>query len=324
MNILVIGGSYFFGRWFVQLAHKTHNITVLNRGTIPINLPGVKEIVCDRHDVSHNINYNITSNINSNINLEGLMEKYDTIVDFCAYNAGDIKQIIEKFGSKGARYFYISTVDVYEPGIEIKPCTTTKPCITSKTSITEDTPFKSTFPEGPEGEYISGKVSLEYELRQECDKHGLKGISIRPAILYGPANYAPRESVYFDWLAQAGQIYSPSDATGYFQMIFVGDAVRGLIKLIETDTDDLQDAYNFCTSEVLDYSGFEDELAKAIGVDMIDKVKASVEEILKADIPLPFPLTESESQVYSGDRFESLGVPKTSLAEGLRKCYSIR
>ena len=33
MNLLVIGGSYFYGRVFVMEAVKEHTVTVLNRGT---------------------------------------------------------------------------------------------------------------------------------------------------------------------------------------------------------------------------------------------------------------------------------------------------
>jgi len=33
MNLLVIGGSYFYGRVFVMEAAGDHQITLLNRGT---------------------------------------------------------------------------------------------------------------------------------------------------------------------------------------------------------------------------------------------------------------------------------------------------
>ena len=33
MNLLVIGGSYFYGRVLVMEAVKEHTVTVLNRGT---------------------------------------------------------------------------------------------------------------------------------------------------------------------------------------------------------------------------------------------------------------------------------------------------
>ena len=48
MKILVIGGSYFFGRVFVMLAAKEHNVTVVNRGTCSVAELGAKQIKGDR------------------------------------------------------------------------------------------------------------------------------------------------------------------------------------------------------------------------------------------------------------------------------------
>ena len=50
MQILVLGGSYFYGRVFTMLAAKKHEITVLNRGTYSMESFGVKQIKGDRHD----------------------------------------------------------------------------------------------------------------------------------------------------------------------------------------------------------------------------------------------------------------------------------
>lgn len=47
MKILVIGGSYFYGRVFVMQAVKEHDITVLNRGTYSMENLGVKQIKGD-------------------------------------------------------------------------------------------------------------------------------------------------------------------------------------------------------------------------------------------------------------------------------------
>ena len=41
MNLLVIGGSYFYGRVFVMEAVKEHTVTVLNRGTYSMKEFGV-------------------------------------------------------------------------------------------------------------------------------------------------------------------------------------------------------------------------------------------------------------------------------------------
>ena len=75
-NILVLGGSYFVGRVFVEELLKTdsYKVYVLNRGTIPMRREEVTEIVCDRHDRD---------------GMKRLLPDVDwcAIVDFCAYTA---------------------------------------------------------------------------------------------------------------------------------------------------------------------------------------------------------------------------------------------
>ena len=50
MKILVIGGSYFYGRVFVMEAVKEHEVTVVNRGTYSMEKMGVTQITGDRGD----------------------------------------------------------------------------------------------------------------------------------------------------------------------------------------------------------------------------------------------------------------------------------
>ena len=47
MKLLVIGGSYFYGRVFVMEAAKAHEITVWNRGTYSMEAFGVRQIRAD-------------------------------------------------------------------------------------------------------------------------------------------------------------------------------------------------------------------------------------------------------------------------------------
>ena len=101
MNLLVIGGSYFYGRVFVMEAVKEHTVTVLNRGTYSMQEFGVKEIRGDRHDGAV---------------LAQCSEAYDAVIDFCAYEAGDVELAVRKITGQIGQYVLISTVDAYERG----------------------------------------------------------------------------------------------------------------------------------------------------------------------------------------------------------------
>lgn len=79
MKILVIGGSYFFGRVFVMLAAKEHDVTVVNRGTCSVAELGAKQIKGDRKEEGV---------------WKSIEDDYDCVVDFCAYEKGDIARVL--------------------------------------------------------------------------------------------------------------------------------------------------------------------------------------------------------------------------------------
>ena len=105
MKILVIGGTYFLGREFARLAGEENEIYFINRGS---RLPELSEkerehtFVMDRHDVE------TLSRIR--------LGEIDVVVDFCAYQAGDIRTVCDNLGSSIKQYIFISTTDVYRRG----------------------------------------------------------------------------------------------------------------------------------------------------------------------------------------------------------------
>lgn len=290
MKILVIGGSYFFGRWFVQFAYQNNDVTVLNRGNIPIGVPGITEWKCDRHDVDNLRLYAGTH--------------FDCVVDFCAYRPGDIKLICDIFDFD--RYIFISTVDVYKKG--------------TSNFIDEESVLEDMQLIGDVGEYINGKVSLEKELIECCTAKNSEYISVRPGIIYGPANYAPRESMYFEWIKNDGRVIKPKDSTGTFQFIYVKDAVLGIIKLCEMR--DVYSSYNFCNKDDDTYESFHEALKQASIFDY-EEISLELADILANEVMLPFPITKSESEHYCTKRFEELGIETTPLHEGLMKSFAV-
>ena len=278
------------------MTHKEHELTLLNRGNIKTGLSDVTELVCDRHDRD---------------GLKALLQPtadYDVVVDFCAYEKGDIDSMIDSLkGDKLPRYLFISTVDVYKKG--------------NAEPVKEDSALADEYGEGPQADYIRGKVTLEHELMEAHHKLGMKTVSVRPCVLYGPLNYAPREKIYFEWIKKAGQIVHPTDADGYWQMIYAGDAARALKKLCELPDEEICEAYNFCTPDRITYDVFEEAL-KSLGVPF-EKADISVSEAEAGNIPLPFPLEAEGSAFYSAERYESLLREHTPLEEGLARSFTV-
>ena len=291
MKILVIGGSYFYGRVFVMLAAKEHDVTVINRGTYSMESLGVKQIRGDRKDE----------------NLwRSIREDYDVIVDFCAYEKGDIARVVRNLPGNISQYIFISTVDVYERGI--------------KGLKEEETPLETRSFPGEAGSYIAGKVALEREIAEECSARNINYTVLRPAILYGPYNYAPRESAYIQIMVQNHVLPHIMDAAGQFQFVYVKDAAGAILKCL-LNTDAYGQAYNLSQDEILTYDHFFEALRKASDVE-VRELPLTCEEAIAQGIPLPFSVMEAESELYSNEKSKKeLGMSYTGFAEGMARTY---
>lgn len=289
MKILVLGGSYFLGKYFVNMARDIHQITVFNRGNRALDGEDILQVVGDRHDASA-------------LQSLGRM-KFDAIVDFCAYEEGDIASVFEALGGNVKQYIFISTCDVYEHG--------------TGRLMDETTTMESIRFPGERGDYISGKVALEKELDECGKKYDVSVTSIRPAMIYGPDNYAPRESLYFKWIYEKGEIIHPSDATGEFQFTFVGDVSRAVLAALGNE-EAYNQAYNLATTEIDTYDYFADALEQVLQKPL-KKQMLSVNEIAKQKIQLPFPLILEISNCYDGRKALSLIGQYTDLVSGLEE-----
>lgn len=294
MKILVLGGSYFLGKTFVNLFCREHEITVLNRGnrknayTYP---KLVKHIVCDRHALKESTFGDRT---------------YDAVVDFCAYEPGDIESTAKCLQGRIKQYIFVSTCDVYKRGTGAE---------TDESGELEYTVFG-----GEEGQYIAGKVALEQELLSCAGEYGFGYASVRPAIIYGPENYAPRDKMFFNWIDSAGQILYPVNATGSFQMVYVEDVARCIGLLIGNEAA-CNKNFNICGEGRVTYESYAAALAEATGVDFT-KVEITVEEIGQRGIPLPYPLTEAETEYYTTSSEVLQDYSFKPLAEGMKAAYA--
>lgn len=287
MKILVIGGTYFLGKTFTMLAYQKHELYLLNRGNQPFDDEYIVEYAMDRRDAQ------AISMIPE--------EHFDVIVDFCAYRKGDIQFIFEHLKAGFDQYIFISTVDVYKRGTGLK---------LDETAELETRDFG-----GEAGAYILGKVALEQELKECANARKVAYTSIRPAFIYGPDNYAPREDIYFKWILTAGQIIHPYDATGEFQTVFVLDVAKAILAACG-NTIAYNKEYNICGNEMMDYESYADLLENVTGLTF-EKMELSVADVVAKQIPLPFPLTKEESEHYDGTRAEELGFDYTPIEEGM-------
>ncbi|MDE6387177.1 MAG: NAD-dependent epimerase/dehydratase family protein [Lachnospiraceae bacterium] len=299
MNILVIGGSYFYGRVFVMEAvreHGEYDITVLNRGTYSMEEYGVSQIRGDRHDV--------------NI-IKACKGDFDAVVDFCAYEAGDVSGMIENLTGRIGQYILISTVDAYERE-------------SGKVRTEKDALEHRVFT-GEAGAYIAGKVAVEEELRRVCQEQNIPYTVLRPAILYGPYNYAPRESAYIQMMIVNHVLPHFIDAEGRFQFVYIKDAAQAIIRTLGNEKAFGQ-AYNLCQDEVVTYDSFFQTLKKVAEPEVVEElqeVSITVDSAMAQQVPVPFPATVQETMLCSNEKSKrDLGMEYTDFEEGMRRTYN--
>lgn len=293
MKILVIGGTYFLGRVFTMVAaRENHQLFLLNRGTYSMNMPLVTEYHLDRHDIEA---------------LKKLPpQEYDAIVDFCAYFPKDVENLLNNIPGKVKQYIYISTCDVYKRNIEgLKD---------------EKTELLDVCYPGEAGAYMYNKMLLEKETEEVCKRLAIAYNSIRPAIIYGPYNYAPRESMFIKWIVEGQPLPYPVDAEGKFQFVYVKDVANAVLSLIGNEKAYNQ-AFNLCNSEIMDYGKFFEVLKKVSDRPFSTK-EITVNQILEQNIPLPFPLTKEETELYDGSKIETESdFLYTSFDDGMKKTF---
>lgn len=293
MKLLVIGGSYFYGRVFVMEAAKEHDVTVWNRGTYSMEAFGVRQIRGDRHEQT-----------------AGCGEDYDAVIDFCAYAPGDVKDTFRLLTGNIGQYLFISTVDVYERGASVVKG--------------EDAPLEERSISGEAGAYIAGKVALERETAKVCSARGIPYTVLRPAILYGPYNYAPRESAYIQMLLQNHALPQFTDAQGRFQFVYVRDAAQAVLKCLGNERTYGQ-AYNLCQDQILTYESFFDALKEAAQPEDLEglvEVPLTVDQAMSQGVPVPFPATAAETHLCDNVKGKTeLGLSYTDFKEGMRRTY---
>ncbi len=293
MKLLVIGGSYFYGRVFVMEAAKENAVTVWNRGTYSMADFGVRQIAGDRHERT-----------------AACDEDWDAVIDFCAYTAGDIRNTVGNMTGKIRQYLLISTVDVYERN----------PAMVK----TEDSPLEDRVFAGEAGAYIAGKTALEREIIEVCGAKEIPYTVLRPAILYGPYNYAPRESAYIQMLLQNHALPRFTDADGKFQFVYVKDAALAVLKCLGNEKAYGQ-AFNLCQDQTLTYESFFETLKQTAAPEDLEglaEVPLTVEQAAAQGVPVPFPATAAETHLCDNTKGKAeLGLTYTDFTEGMRRTY---
>ncbi|MFN2488531.1 MAG: NAD-dependent epimerase/dehydratase family protein [Actinomycetota bacterium] len=206
MRILVIGGTQFVGRAFVEhAAGRGHEVSLFHRGaTEPEGLPAVEHLHGDRDGGLH------------------VLEKqtWDAALDTCAYTPRAVTHVASVLRDRIGHYALVSSLSVHPED--------------APPGATEDSPtYGPPFPETEEvteETYGPLKVASEQEaLRAFSGRY----LIVRPGYIVGPHDPTDRFTFYVRRAASGGEMLAPGPPDAPLQVVDVRDVAAFMLERIE-------------------------------------------------------------------------------------------
>jgi 2'-hydroxyisoflavone reductase len=194
MTILVLGGTVFLGRHFVEAAlTRGHELTLFHRGRHGADLfPDVRHVLGDRDG-----------------GLDALDGRsFDAVVDCCGYVPRVVRQSAQALAGRVGSYLFVSTISVYPESAEGP--NERSAVIELEDPTTEDIPAF----------YGGLKALCEREVQEAF---GERGLIVRPGLIVGPFDPSNRFTYWVDRLARGGEVLVPNRPDQPMQLIDARD-----------------------------------------------------------------------------------------------------
>ncbi|QSV54154.1 MAG: NAD-dependent epimerase/dehydratase family protein [Dolichospermum sp. UKL201] len=226
MRILVIGGTRFIGVYLTQLLIKDgHEVVLFNRGNHAAPA-GVGQIIGDR---TH------STQLQEKLGLES----FDVIFDDNGRELTDTQPLAEIFQGRVKHFVYMSSAGVY---------------------------LKSDQMPHLEGDAVDPKSRHKgkHETEAYLKQLGIPFTSIRPTYIYGPQNYNPLESWFFDRIVRDRPICIPGNGMHITQLGHVWDLAQAMTQIIGNDQA-IGQIYNISGDRFVTFDGLARACAVAAG-----------------------------------------------------------
>ncbi|WP_264446944.1 SDR family oxidoreductase [Bacillus cereus] len=214
MKILILGGTRFLGRAFVDEALKRgHEVTLFNRGTNKEIFPEVEQLIGDRNgDV---------------LSLEN--RKWDVVVDTCGFSPHHIRNVGEVLKDNIEHYIFISSLSVYKDWIPHH--------------IKEDYTLQPEPPADQIKAVENGEISpFEHygALKVLCEKEAEKYwpgrvLHVRAGLLSGIFDYTDRLPYWIQRVAKGGNVLVPGRKDRPVQLVDIKDVASFGLNMAENN-----------------------------------------------------------------------------------------
>ena len=260
-DALILGGTRNLGHvTAVALLEAGHNVSVMNRGVTPDELPpDVHRLRGDRTD-SNQMRRAISG------------RDFDLVLDTTTYTGADARSAIDIFQGHVRRYVFVSTGQVYlvREGIS-RP-------------FREESYDGPVMPEPPRASedydswaYGAWKRDAEDEFAAAFARDAFPVTTIRLPMVASERDHYGRIQAYVARLLDANAILVPDERGLPLRHVYVGDVARLIVQLTES-RDGLGRTYNISCGESMSLSEFLEMLAAVVQCPL------NVESIPRVDL----------------------------------------
>jgi 2'-hydroxyisoflavone reductase len=211
MKILVLGGSRFLGRTFVEAAlEKNHEVTIFNRGNQNDGLEDVEIITGDR-----------------NSDLKGLENRYwDAVLDTSGFVPSGVQNTTNLLKDRVQHYTFISSISVYQDWIPDNLDETYPVYEMTEERAKELTKDSNANPYAYYGEFKA--------LCERIAEKNMPGrvLNVRAGQLIGPNDYTDRIPYWIHRIAKGGQVLAPGNPDRPVQVIDNKDLSNWILEMM--------------------------------------------------------------------------------------------
>jgi len=210
MNILVLGGTQFSGRSFVEQASDAgHQVTVLHRSPEAPGLPdAVRHLVGDRDPKDPG---NKGDGLGAIKALLDNGERFDSVIDMCGYTPRVVRASCEILKDHTDQYTFISTISVYDKAPADAVLDEDAPKV-----VLADPTIDPSFEELSNENYGGLKVLCEQVVTEIFpDNHCIP----RPCVIAGPNDPTDRVTWWARMLNTQDAMMIPTGDVGYASFI---------------------------------------------------------------------------------------------------------
>jgi nucleoside-diphosphate-sugar epimerase len=227
MRILIMGGTRFIGVYLTKiLVEQGHEVVLFNRGKKPAPVEGIQQIHGDRTDAKQ-------------IQEKLANQQFDAIFDNNGRELNDTKPLADLFKDRVQHFVYMSSAGVYLKSDQM-------PHIEGDAT-------------DPKSRHLG-----KYETESYLQAQKLPWTSIRPTYIYGPLNYNPLESWFFDRIVAGRPIPIPGNGFHLTQLGHVQDLATAMAAVLGNQKA-IGQVYNISGERYVTFDGLAKSCARAAG-----------------------------------------------------------